>query len=76
MGHIYICVTVDWEGEYLDDLPDLIKIRDQINNDIPFTHFICPNYFLTNPNTENKSSRIKTAIKPIDEVGLHIHCYK
>lgn len=76
MGQIYICITIDWEGERLDDVNDLIKIRNKIDENIPFTHFICPNYFLVNPDTKNTSDLIKTAIKPIDEVGLHIHCYK
>lgn len=76
MGQIYICITVDWEGEYLDNITDLINMRKQIGFDVPFTHFICSNYFLTDSNTENTADYIKTAIKPHDEVGLHIHCYK
>ncbi len=76
MGHIYVCITVDWEGEELSKINDLIKIRKQIGNEIPFTHFICPNYFVSNFNNEFIVNKIKSAITPYDEVGLHIHCYK
>ena len=75
MGHIYICITIDWEGESLESVSDLISIRNKIDTKIPFTHFICPNYFIRNLQS-NTSNIIKNAIEPIDEVGLHIHCYK
>lgn len=76
MGHIYICITIDWEGESLDQVYDLIKIRERIKMDVPFTHFICPNYFIKNANHEFTVDKIKRAIAPSDEIGLHIHCYK
>lgn len=74
MGKIYICITVDWEGENLKFVDDLLKIRKEIDSDIPFTHFICPNYFTQN--IKGAAQSIKKAIKPIDEIGLHIHCYR
>lgn len=76
MGHIYVCITVDWEGEDLSQIDNLIKIRKKIGSEIPFTHFICPNYFVSNSNHEFNVDKIKSAIRTYDEVGLHIHCYK
>lgn len=76
MGHINICLTVDWEGENLDNLNDLIVLRKHIGEEIPFTHFICPNYFLTTNNTKKTAAKIKQAIHLNDEIALHIHCYK
>ena len=75
MGHIYVSITVDWEGEELRHVDELIKIRKRIGNEIPFTHFICPNYFVSNFNHEFTLNKIKSAITPYDEVGLHVHCY-
>lgn len=76
MGKVYICITVDWEGENLQNTGDLIQIRRKIAGDIPFTHFICPNYFLHDKNSDRPIHRIKAAIRPVDEIGLHIHCYR
>lgn len=76
MGKVYICITVDWEGEHLNNVEELISIRKKIGSDIPFSHFICPNYFTSYANPVDNAKAILSAIEPIDEVGLHIHCYK
>lgn len=71
-----MCLTVDWEGEHLKNVQDLISTRKMIGREIPLTHFICPNYF-TSKNTRSKNAEIiKTAIYQNDEVGLHIHCFE
>lgn len=77
MGTIYICITVDWEGEKLSDLPELKQVRKKAGRSIPFTHFICPNYFThTSARNATNADKIKPAIYQTDEIGLHIHCYR
>ncbi len=74
MANIFIAITVDWEGETLNGVSNLIHLRKYINNTLPFTHFICPAYFVEN--NKNINTKIKSAIYENDEIGLHLHCYK
>lgn len=73
MGSVKVCITVDWEGEDLSYLPDLELLRKRLKVDVPFTHYICPNYFV---HDITAASKIKEAVRDCDEVGLHLHCYK
>jgi hypothetical protein len=41
---------------------------------IPVTHFICPAYFTSG--IRKADERIKRVIRDMDEVALHVHCYK
>lgn len=76
MGMINICITVDWEGEHLDNVYDLIKMREHFKCKVPLTHFICPNYFVQTQSQATNRHLIDQALQPTDEVALHIHCYK
>lgn len=71
---INILFSVDWEGEHLGQVDDIIRLRKEIGYDIPFTHFICPAYF-THRARQN-AAVLKNAIFSHDEVALHIHCYR
>lgn len=73
MGKLIIHLTADWEGQDFHSLKDFILLRKRIGKEIPITHFICPNYFLT----DNKAAKkIRKVIFPQDEIGLHIHPLK
>jgi hypothetical protein len=71
---IYINLCVDWEGEHFRDLGALRYLLSEMGDKVPVTHFICPAYFYHFP-TKGKQ-QIQCAIRPGDEIGLHVHCYK
>ncbi len=71
---LYVCLTFDWEGEHFNNIHEFKSIMDGIGTDIPVTHFICPAYFTGKiPRAENI---INATVKKIDEIGLHVHCYR
>lgn len=74
MSTIYITITVDWEGEHVLNLNDLVQFRKKIGTHIPITHFICPTYFIDG--NKRDIVKIKDTIEPHDEVALHIHPLK
>ncbi len=73
MGKILISVTMDWEGEHLNNI-DFVSFLKKKTNNIPLTHFICPSYFIRN--NQKKIKKIQKVLAPEDEIGLHIHCYR
>jgi hypothetical protein len=79
MPHIYTTITVDWDGTVLDD--DNIEAMQVFNETfptLPITHFICPAYLTRLKKPADKLAavaKINSAIKDIDEVTLHIHCW-
>lgn len=78
-GHVRVAVSVDWEGAFLSEegLEAMAEFRSAHPN-VPLTHLICPGYY-TNPGTKAKeeiTKTIRSAIRPGDEVGLHIHAWK
>ncbi|HEY0070463.1 MAG TPA: hypothetical protein VGE04_10895 [Chloroflexia bacterium] len=90
MGKVIMTITCDWEGRTIKD-EDLqaMFIFNQFLKDaggsgsrpLPITHFICPAYFTrtyVEGERTNAAEKIAKsgAIKPGDEVGLHIHCWK
>ena len=90
MGDVIMTITVDWEGEKLvpGDLQamkilnqQLNLIADKIGQAIPLTHFICAAYF-TRTDVEGereklaKQIRDSGAIKSVDEIGVHVHCWR
>lgn len=76
MAEIKICITIDWEGEDLLGVDGLARMRKQFKDDIPVTHFICPNYFTKPAESKRAAEIIWQFIRPEDEIGLHIHCYR
>ncbi len=75
---INIVVTVDWEGDFLEDynLRTMENFR-RTHSDVPMVHFLNAAYF-TKPdaNFSATARQIKRVIRPMDEIGLHIHGWK
>ncbi len=77
MSNLILLASIDWEGaEIKQDNIDAIKKFNESHHDVPFTHFICPSYFTRGFDTPKISELIKSAIKPNDEIALHIHCWE
>ncbi len=74
MPKIQINFSIDWEGESLFELKDLIKFRRKLRYEIPITHFICPAYYLID--RQENAKRTMSAIFTGDEIGLHFHALK
>jgi hypothetical protein len=74
MAKLYICISIDWEGEDLSGLRSINYLRKKFAWDVPFTHFICPAYFTSN--IKNANNKINSFIRETDEIGLHVHMYK
>jgi hypothetical protein len=80
MPNLYVTMTVDWEGQTLEqgNLDAMRQFRQKFP-DIPITHFICPAYFTrvsTLQAVEALAAEINSVInEKIDEVALHIHCW-
>ena len=85
---LYISVTVDWEGRRFDEettpylkqnLEGLVLLREEIKKlgfDIPWTHFITPNYWLNGTADPTKVLENTRAIDwKKDEIGLHVHSW-
>jgi hypothetical protein len=77
-GTLYISLTCDWEGRPDIDkyYQDMRRLRQEIGRcipvPVPITHFITPRSY------DNKLRQMiagKEAVLPIDEIGLHIHCW-
>lgn len=71
-GRIFMCVTIDWEGDHTEGLSDLTRLRRQFAHTIPCTHFVCPAY----KSSEWKSIHRSGVIKKQDELALHLHPHK
>ena len=69
---LHINISVDWEGHYLHSLHDFVAFRKKHFADVPFTHYVCPNYFLK----KKKSKIFNEIILPQDEIALHLHSWK
>lgn len=80
MPNIYVTVTVDWEGETLEDrnITAMQLFRTTFPT-VPITHFICPAYFSRVSSYVDillMSRKISSVLaNQIDEIALHIHCW-
>jgi len=77
MSKLTLLASIDWEGG--DILPKNIQAIEAFNKkypNVPFTRFICPSYYTRGFDAVSVTKDIKRAIKPIDEVALHIHCWE
>lgn len=72
---LIIVVSVDWEGESLND-KNLFSILDfrHRHPDVPLQHFLNPVYYTKN-NMEHSlvTEKIRSVLRTDDEQGLHIH---
>jgi hypothetical protein len=80
MAKLYVSITIDWEGEHFRDLEDLRTTRDAIQQSlgaaVPFTHFICPTYWLNPDRVIDPAQAIRRVVVKGDELGLHVHCWR
>ncbi len=80
MATLFVSVTVDWEGEHLRSLDDLqatrAAIRASLGAHVPFTHFICPTYWLHARAGTDPARVIRRVIPKGDEIALHVHCWR
>lgn len=79
---VIITVTVDWDGMDIDPTASAasffaLKSLHQQFRKVPLTHFITPVYFTRSTAIANSwKTEITKYIRNIDEVGLHIHCWR
>ncbi len=80
MAKVHVSLTVDWEGEHFRDLDDLRATRAAIQASlgfvVPFTHFICPTYWLPGRRLADPTRSIRAHLVKGDEIGLHVHCWE
>lgn len=80
MAKVHVSIAVDWEGEHFRDLDDLRATRDAIQTSlgfvVPFTHFICPSYWLPGRGLGDATRSIRSQLVKGDEIGLHVHCWQ
>lgn len=72
---IHFTLSVDWEGAFLGkkDLQAFRRFRDQ-HPDIPLVHFLNAAYFTqAGANAEETKNKIRSVLRPGDELGLHLH---
>lgn len=77
VGHIVVAVTIDWEGAYID--PDGLDALDEVRSAIgpvPLTHFISAGYFAKPKVDPTALPSIVEALRPGDELALHLHGWK
>ena len=74
MAKLYVSITVDWEGEHLRDLEDLRTTRDAIQQSlgaaVPFTHFICPTYWLSPDQPVDPARAIRSILEMPGNGGI------
>lgn len=80
MATLFVSITVDWEGEHLRDVHDLQATRAAIQASlgarVPFTHYICPTYWLGARRGADPAPVLRGLIPKGDEIGLHVHCWR
>ncbi|MGH8447266.1 MAG: hypothetical protein ACREVL_18520 [Solimonas sp.] len=78
MPNITVCISVDWEGRGLTGIDALKSFNERFPN-IPLTHFVSAAY-LSRTSEEEVLEKIAQAmvpaVKPADEIALHIHCWR
>jgi hypothetical protein len=87
LGQVKITVSVDWDADcsyarFVDSLENEIGVFNLeaakiVKAPVPMTHFICPAFYVREPKlSKDYTEVINRYLRPIDEVGLHIHCWK
>lgn len=78
IGAVGVAISVDWEGRELSEanLAAVERFRARFP-EVPLTHFLNAAYF-TKPGVEDRevARRIKRALRPQDELGLHLHGWR
>jgi hypothetical protein len=77
-ARVHVTVSVDWEGHDLDpaNLDAMRRFGTELA-EVPLTHFLNAAYF-TKPGADaGRTARdIAGVLRPNDECGLHIHCWR
>ena len=80
MAKLFVSIVVDWEGEHFRNLQDLLATRRAIQNSlgsrVPFTHFICPTYWLPESQVASPTKAIRSVVTKGDEIALHVHAWQ
>lgn len=75
---VYLIISVDWEGDLLK--PVNLQAMRQFSKrfpQIPLVQFLNAAYFLkTSANRTVIAKKIKSVLRPGDQIGLHIHSWK
>lgn len=76
-GQVVVVVTIDWEGAYIspEGLDALDAIRTALGT-APLTHFISAGYFTKPERDPSLEQSIAEAVRPGDEVAVHVHAWK
>ena len=75
-GRLVVVLTLDWEGAYLStEGLDAIEAMRAGMTDVPVTHFVSAGYFTKTPQTPDAGGALKAAVKPGDEVAMHLHTW-
>ena len=79
-SNLFVSITVDWEGEHFRDLGDLQTTRAAIEVSlgarVPFTHYICPTYWLGALPHVDPARAIRSVVRKGDELALHVHGWR
>jgi hypothetical protein len=74
-ARVRVAISVDWEGREISpvNLQAFANLR-AAHPEVPLTHFLNAAYF-TKPDAdaETITKLMRQAVKPMDEIGLHIH---
>jgi hypothetical protein len=76
-GTLVVTVSVDWEGYSLSesDLSAFASFRELFPS-VPLTHFLNAAYYTRNASAAEVTSAIRAVMRPGDEIGLHVHCWR
>lgn len=77
-GRVRVVVSVDWEGRALIDeaLTAMVAFRNDYP-DIPLQHFLNAAYYTkAGVDADTITRKVRRALRPGDEQGLHIHPWK
>ncbi len=75
---VHVSISVDWEGRDLSAINlNAFRAYREAHPDVPLTHFLNAAYFTKLDANANKvQADIRKALRPGDELGLHIHPWK
>lgn len=80
IGAVRVAISVDWEGRELseENLAAIERFRTRFP-EVPLTHFLNAAYFTKRGAASQDAAvaaRIKRALRPQDELGLHLHGWR
>lgn len=77
---LYVSITVDWEGGTsaisLNIQATRAAIQASLGAEVPFTHYICPTYWLGSRAGVDPTPALHTVVTKGDELALHVHCWR